>query len=285
MEMMTSIAAMAPLDLAALAAIVLIGLPHGALDGAIAIHLGFTRKLLHFMRFLALYVAMAGLVVGAWLLAPTACLMGFLTISMLHFGAGDARHGTGWLRSAEILAHGGLVIVGISQIHYDEVDVIFGYLTGRDTALLWQGINFLTVIVGMAVVVCLAQALWHRRWRGAAVELVALAALFALTPPLVGFAVYFCCVHSVRHVYGIANSLRRDISRFSMLNQAAAFTVASWAAGGVAIWCFADMANPKPVVLRVVFIGLAALTVPHMILVDGFFRRSGRTLKRQFISR
>ena len=285
MEMMTSIAAMAPLDLAALAAIVLIGLPHGALDGAIAIHLGFTRKILHFMRFLALYIAMAGLVVGAWVLAPTVCLLGFLIISMLHFGAGDARHGTGWLRSAEILAHGGLVIVGISQIHHDKVDVIFGYLTGRDTALLWQGIDFLTVIVGMAVVVCLAQALWHRRWRGTAVELGALSVLFALTPPLVGFAVYFCCVHSARHVYGIVNSLRRDISRFSMLNQAVAFTVASWAAGGAAIWWFSDMANPEPVVLRVVFIGLAALTVPHMILVDGFFRRSGRTLKRQFTSR
>ena len=285
MEMMTSIAAMAPLDLAALAAIVLIGLPHGALDGAIAIHLGFTQKILHFIRFLALYIAMAGLVVGAWLLAPTACLLGFLIISMLHFGAGDARHGTGWLRSAEILAHGGLVIVGISQMHHDEVDVIFGYLTGRDTALLWQGIDVLTVIVGMAVVVCLAQALWHRRWRGTAVELGALTVLFALTPPLVGFAVYFCCVHSARHVYGIVNSLRRDISRFRMLNQAVAFTVASWAAGGAAIWWFADMANPEPAVLRVVFIGLAALTVPHMILVDGFFRRSGRTLKRQFISR
>ena len=232
-----------------------------------------------------LYIAMAGLVVAAWLLAPTTCLLGFLIISMLHFGAGDARHGTGWLRSAEILAHGGLVIVGISQMHHDEVDVIFGYLTGRDTALLWQGIDVLTVIVGMAVVVCLAQALWHRRWRGTAVELGALAVLFALTPPLVGFAVYFCCVHSARHVYGIVNSLRRDISRFRMLNQAAGFTVASWAAGGAAIWWFADMANPEPVVLRVVFIGLAALTVPHMILVDGFFRRSGRTLKRQFISR
>ena len=153
MEMMTSIAAMAPLDLAALAAIVLIGLPHGALDGAIAIHLGLTRKISHFIRFLVLYIAMAGLVVGAWMLAPTGCLLGFLIISMLHFGAGDARHGTGWLRSAEILAHGGLVIVGISQMHHDGVDVIFGYLTGRDTALLWQGIDVLTVIVGMAVIV------------------------------------------------------------------------------------------------------------------------------------
>ena len=285
MEMMTSIGMMAPLDLAALAAVVLIGLPHGALDGAIAIHLGFTRKLLHFMWFLALYIAMAGLVVGAWLLAPTLCLFVFLVISMLHFGAGDARHGTGWLRSAEVIAHGGLVIVGISQMHHDKVDVIFGYLTEGDTTLLWQGMDVLTAIVGLAIIVCLSQALWHRRWRGTAVELGGLAVLFALAPPLVGFAVYFCCVHSARHVYGIVGSLRRDISRMRMVNQAAAFTLASWAAGGLAIWWFADMANPEPVVLRVVFIGLAALTVPHMILVDGFFRRSSRTLKRQFISR
>ena len=65
MEMMTSIAAMAPLDLAALAAIVLIGLPHGALDGAIAIHLGFTRKLLHLMRFL-----LRAAFILCWQLAP-----------------------------------------------------------------------------------------------------------------------------------------------------------------------------------------------------------------------
>ena len=84
MEMMTSIGMMAPLDLAALAAVVLIGLPHGALDGAIAIHLGFTRKLLHFMRFLALYIAMAGLVVGAWHLEPTIWQFIVEVITMLH---------------------------------------------------------------------------------------------------------------------------------------------------------------------------------------------------------
>ena len=285
MEMVAAIGMMAPIDLAALAAVVLIGLPHGALDGAIAIHLGFAKRVVPFLSFLFLYIAMACLVVGAWLLAPTVCLFIFLVISMLHFGTGDARHGTGWLRSAEIVAHGGLVIVGISQMHQVEVDVIFGYLTAQDTALLWQGIDILTVIVGMAVTVCLAQALWYRKWRSTAVELGVLAVLFALAPPLVGFAVYFCLVHSARHVRGIITSLRRDMSRFAMINQAAAFTVASWAAGGFAIWWFADISDPQPVVLRVVFIGLAALTVPHMILVDGFFRRSTRSLKRQFISR
>jgi len=277
--------AMAPLDLAALGAVVLIGLPHGALDGAIAIHLGFSRRMILFIRFLLLYVGMAGLVIAAWIVAPALCLLGFLVISMIHFGAGDARHGSGWVRGAEVLAHGGLVVAGISQMHRSESDVIFAYLTGGDTMLVWQGLDMLTVIVGVSLVVCLAQALWHRRWRGTALELGVLAVLFALTPPLVGFAVYFCCVHSARHVAAIMSGLRQHMSANAMLLQTLVFTVASWLAGAAAIWWFADMADPQPVILRVVFIGLAALTVPHMILVDGFYRRATRTLKRQFVSR
>ena len=285
MDLMAGIMAMAPLDLMALGAVVLIGLPHGALDGAIAIHLGFSRKALLFIRFLILYVGMAGLVIAAWIVAPALCLLGFLVISMIHFGAGDARNGTGWVRGAEVLAHGGLVVAGISQMHRDDTDVIFAYLAGGDTTLVWQGLDILTVIVAASLVVCLAQALWYRRWRGTALELGILAVLFALTPPLVGFAVYFCCVHSARHVASIVSSLRRHMSANAMILQALIFTVASWLAGAAAIWWFADMADPQPVILRVVFIGLAALTVPHMILVDGFYRRATHTLKRQFISR
>jgi len=285
MDLMAGIMAMAPLDLAALGAVVLIGLPHGALDGAIAIHLGFSRRMILFIRFLLLYVGMAGLVIAAWIVAPALCLLGFLVISMIHFGAGDARHGSGWVRGAEVLAHGGLVVAGISQMHRSESDVIFAYLTGGDTMLVWQGLDMLTVIVGVSLVVCLAQALWHRHWRGTALELGVLAVLFALTPPLVGFAVYFCCVHSARHVAAIMSGLRQHMSANAMLLQTLVFTVASWLAGAAAIWWFADMADPQPVILRVVFIGLAALTVPHMILVDGFYRRATRTLKRQFVSR
>ena len=285
MDLMAGIMAMAPLDLAALGAVVLIGLPHGALDGAIAIHLGFSRRMILFIRFLLLYVGMAGLVIAAWIVAPALCLLSFLVISMIHFGAGDARHGSGWVRGAEVLAHGGLVVAGISQMHRSESDVIFAYLTGGDTMLVWQGLDMLTVIVGVSLVICLAQALWHRRWRGTALELGVLAVLFALTPPLVGFAVYFCCVHSARHVAAIMSGLRQHMSANAMLLQTLVFTVASWLAGAAAIWWFADMADPQPVILRVVFIGLAALTVPHMILVDGFYRRATRTLKRQFVSR
>ncbi len=285
MGVMSAIGAMPPVDLIALAAVAVIGLPHGALDGAIAMHLGFARKPLNFIWFLCLYMAMAGLVIGVWMVAPAVSLLLFLLISMLHFGAGDARHGSGWLRTTEIIAHGGLVVVGISQLHHSEVDIIFGYLTGGDTSLVWQGLGFMTVIVGAAVVICIGQGLWHRCWRGSALELVALGVLFAMTPPLVGFAIYFCLVHSARHVAGIIGSLRREMSRFALVNQAACLTVASWVAGGLALWWFADQGNPEPMLMRVIFIGLAALTVPHMILVDGIYRRTTPSLKRQFMNR
>ena len=276
---------MSNLDLLALAAVVLIGLPHGALDGAIAIHLGYAARVVNFIRFIGLYALMAGLVVGAWVMMPALCLLAFLIISMVHFGSGDARHGTGWMRGAEIVAHGGLVVVGISQMHRSEVDVVFGYLVGGDTSLVWSGLDVMTIFVGLSLLVCLGHALWFRKWRGTAVELMLLAILFAMVPPLVGFAVYFCCVHSARHIAGIVGSLRRYMSVANLCIQTLAFTVASWLAGAAAGWWMIDMTNPEPTVLRVIFIGLAALTVPHMILVDGIYRRSSKSLRRQFISR
>ena len=285
MDMVTGMLTMTSLDLVALSAVVLIGLPHGALDGAIAMHLGYANKILNFISFIVLYVLMAGLVVALWVVMPAPCLLAFLIISMIHFGSGDARHGTGWMRGAEIMAHGGLVVAGISQMHRTEVDVVFGYLVGGDTTYVWSGLDIITVFVGVSIIVCVSQALWFRKWRSTAVELALLATIFALVPPLVGFAVYFCLVHSARHVAGIISNLRRYMSVASLCVQTMAFTLASWLAGVAAVWWLADMANPEPTVLRVIFIGLAALTVPHMILVDGFYRRSSKSLKRRFISR
>ena len=168
MDMVAGMRAMTSLDLVALAAVVLIGLPHGALDGAIAMHLGYANKILNFISFIVLYVVMAGLVVALWIVMPAPCLLAFLIISMIHFGSGDAswygldaygNHGPWWT-----CGH------GISQMHRTEVDVVFGHLVGSDTGFVWRGLDVLTVFVGLALIVCIGQALWFRKWRWTAVE-------------------------------------------------------------------------------------------------------------------
>ena len=58
------------LNLIALLAVVFIGLPHGAMDGALAMHFGWTSRPALVSMFLIAYVGLAGAVVLAW--APSA---------------------------------------------------------------------------------------------------------------------------------------------------------------------------------------------------------------------
>ena len=269
MELIAALIDLGAWNLIGLAGIVLIGLPHGALDGAVAMHLGIVQRFADLARFMVVYIALAALVVVTWTVAPSISLILFLTISMLHFGAGDVKNGKGSLGFTEALAHGGLAIVGISQFHRSEVNEIFAYLTNQDTAAVWLAVDILTVGVIVAIITCVFQASKNPKWATTILELLLLGIVYALAPPLLGFAIYFCCVHSARHFRKIYSTIKETVASGNIKNQAILFTVISWIAAGIAFWMFADFADPGPTILRITFIGLAALTVPHMILIDG----------------
>ena len=261
------------LNFLALGGVVLIGLPHGAFDGAIAAYLGYAGKPLLLLRFLFLYVLIAGLVVAIWMVQPSLSLIVFLAISIVHFGLGDARATHGWFRLVQAVAHGGIIVAGISQSHRPEVDQIFGYLVGADTAAVWMAVDLMSAIIGAAFLVYAWRAFWDVQWRLGMLEMLFALLLIALLPPLVSFALYFCFVHSARHLSGIWRSAGSMFGPRILYAQSITFTVASWVAGGVAFWWCASEMSAESALLRVIFIGLAALTVPHMILVDALYRK------------
>ena len=152
------------------------------------------------------------------------------------FYFGDARAGTGWLRYVQAVAHGGVGVVGISQSHRLEVDVIFGYLIGGDAASVWMAIDVVSVMIALALAIYAWQAFWDARWRSGFLEASLLILLFAAVPPLVGFALYFCCVHSARHLWSVWNAVRQEFPRHMLSIGAMAFTFVSWGAGATAFW-------------------------------------------------
>ena len=257
------------LNLVGIFGIVMIGLPHGALDGAVAMHIGLVKKLSNLIKFMLAYVALAVFVVIVWMFFPTFSLIAFLGISLLHFGYGDAKNGEGITKFAEAVAHGGLVIVGISQFHRGEVDEIFYYLIKQDTSTIWLAMNIASIGVIAAIATCLLQTSKDVKWSSTTLELLLVGVVIAITPPLLGFSIYFCLIHSARHFSRIYRMIKQNVANTTIKTQAILFTVACWLAAVVAFVLFADFSDPGPTILRIIFIGLAALTVPHMILIDG----------------
>ncbi len=264
------------LNLISLVSILLIGLPHGAFDGAIAAYLGYTGRSIHLISFLVLYISIATIVVALWISIPSISLIIFLGISIIHFGLRDAREQSGWFKWIQVVAHGGVVVIGISQSHKPEVNQIFHYLVGGEVSQVWAAINVGSLIVATAILFYAWRMLLDSRWRIGFLELMILLLLFTQLPPLVSFAIYFCCIHSIRHTYSIWNAVKTIYPQNILYIQAISYTIASWIIAGIAFWWSLAQMSAEASMMRVLFIGLAALTVPHMMLVDGFFRKKGK---------
>ena len=137
------------LDLIALVAVMVIGLPHGAFDGAIAFCLGFGRSRGKMTGFLIMYLLLAGLSALIWSVSPVFALAAFLGLTVVHFGSGDIQHlrpfWTGWggraLKACQILVHGGVVTILLTVFHEQEVARLFTVLAGPNAVLLMDGLQ------------------------------------------------------------------------------------------------------------------------------------------------
>ena len=95
-----------------------------------------------------------------------------------------------------------------------------------------------------------------------------------LTEPLVAFSIYFCFIHTFKHV----KSILKDTSKYLSNNKfititTISFTILTWVGGSLAIIYLHKSFSFDESFIKTLFIGLAALTLPHMTLVDIFYRR------------
>ena len=245
-------------------AVAVTGLPHGALDPWLARQSGLWRTRRGLVAFHLAYVALAALVLVAWRWLPGPSLALFLAISAWHF-AGDWR---GHLPGAARAVAGGALLALPAWRWPGEVQAIFVMLSGADGAAVAEALATMApwLAAGMAIVAAFAL----RRSLTTAIELAAITALALLLPPLLFFIVYFCALHSLRHLRHAA--LGADAgARRRMAGVAVGYTLLALVLAAVAWPWLARAGDARPVpgtpLAQLVFIGLAALTLPHMLVV------------------
>jgi Brp/Blh family beta-carotene 15,15'-monooxygenase len=244
--------------------IVFFGVPHGALDPIFAQRLYQIRTVAGWIQFTAAYIALAALMVVLWWLAPTVFLLAFLLLSVVHF-SGDLAPGAAIVSR---VLYGGALVVLPALLHSSELTRLFSMLVDASAAQSLVAALHLIAWPWLLAMVLAAAYSARANWL-TALEIVSVAALAASLTPLVAFTVFFCGMHSARHILRTkkyANSSARRLFLTSAAPMLAVLCIAAVA------WQLSEQRLPVlPVNVRLVqllFVALAALTVPHMVLVE-----------------
>lgn len=268
------------------AAVVVFGLPHGALD--LNLVRGATNgSWMTLAASIGLYLLAAGAVLAVWVWAPVAALLGFLLIAVIHFGLGDTEDLNGPQRAVEVVARGGFAGIAPLVFHPSTTRDLFALLVGpNSTAALDSALATISSPAALVWILCLVAALlWralqHRSgWIAACAELILTTAVFAVFHPLAAFLLYFCFVHSVRHIADLGAArfpANAGHAARWLLRESAPFTVATILLAAIIWLLFARSSAYDETMIRTIFWGLSALTVPHMLLTAWWHGRGDPT--------
>ena len=259
-------------DYIALFSILFIGIPHGAFDGAISITLGFTKKLRLQLYFISTYILVSCVVIILWYFLPVITLVLFILTSIFHFGCGDLDWNKSKFYFIGGYVHGCLIVLGIIFLNKIEVNSFFEILSGDQLFLLWTSL-YLGLFFWIIAITYICLNYSKINISNNYIKLVlSISLVVLLLPPLPAFAIYFCLIHSFHHIRRTFPVLEDFMKKQKAIFLMIIFSILSWVGCGIAFYYLSNLNTYPDTIIKVTFIGLAALTFPHMILVDGIFR-------------
>lgn len=241
--------------------IVMLGVPHGSLDTLFAKELFSLGQLKKWSKFVVTYSMIAALVVAFWWLLPSLFLIFFLTLSIIHF-SDDLIAGTPKLSR---ILYGGIIIFLPALLHTNELTRLYGYLIEIEHAKwLVTVCHYIAFPWLLGLVIVIYQSC--RLIIVSSLETAAVAMLAIFTPPLLAFTVYFCAMHSARHlirsIQFLENTPKKAIFASLIIPTLIVFGV------GYMVWKNMTLTSIDAGLIQIVFVTLAALTVPHMMLLN-----------------
>jgi beta-carotene 15,15'-dioxygenase len=247
------------------------GLPHGAFDIALAHD---ARRAAHLppiatREMIALYLAIAGAMAAFWLLSPAGALILFFLLAFEHFSE-EMRPGLDhWIARAAATA----MLTAPALLHRPELEALFGIILGGETESGLGAVFLMIAPMAMAIAISgAAMLIAERRFREAA-KIIMVVAMMLVLPPVIGFTAYFCFEHAPLYLRKVDARLHIFASRRVMV-QGAGFTLVALAATAALAFAaphtlFSDAS------VRAAFIMLSVLTLPHMIMPQVLARISG----------
>ena len=259
--------------------ILMIGVSHGSLD-----HIK-GKKLLELFNikktylFYLTYTLIALGIICTWILFPSITLILFLIVASYHFGKEDTEFlviDKSYLTEIFYFLKGFLIILAPLYFHFDDTIEIFKLLL-IDNEIFYSTLSLIEtnkiIEIGIFFSTLSSIFLFLNKFElkkfSIFLDYFSIIILNYYLSPLVAFTIYFCFLHSIRHSISLAIELDGDnlLNGFKIfVKKAIPLTILTGVFCLISLYLLNSGNNLDSSILKVIFIGLASLTFPHILL-------------------
>ena len=256
-----------------------IGISHGSLDNIKGRKLFQILKINNFSIFYFSYILISLIVIILWVFAPYISLIVFLIVASYHFGKEDSQFliiENSYYNQFLFFLKGSLIIFAPMYFHFEETIFIFKLLLIENETFynfldLMESnkITLYCIIISSLANILLFNKNLELKKLAIFLDYFSILIINYYFSPLVAFTIYFCFLHSIRHSISLMSELdENDLSNgFKIfVKKASPLTIITAIFFVIGLYLVNNTYNFDSAILKIIFIGLASLTFPHILL-------------------
>jgi Brp/Blh family beta-carotene 15,15'-monooxygenase len=256
-----------------------IGISHGSLDNLKGEKLLKIFGIDNFFIFYLLYILISILVIILWIIIPSISLIVFLIVASYHFGKEDTQFlvvENSYLNQLLFFIKGTLIVLAPIYFHFDETMNIFKILL-VDNENFYIFLNFIEtnkillfgIILSTLANIILFTKNFEIKKFAIFLDYFSILILNYYFSPLLAFTLYFCFLHSIRHSITLILELEKNnlsLGFKMFVKKALPLTVLTASLCLIGLYFINKTYAFDSSILKIIFIGLASLTFPHILL-------------------
>ena len=259
--------------------ILIIGVSHGSLDHEKGKKLFKILNIKSISFFYLSYVLISILVIFIWIIIPSSSLIIFLAVASYHFGKEDTQFlisENSYFNKLLFFFKGLLIILAPMFFHFNETISIFKLLL-VDNEIFYSTLAFIEVnkILHLLIILSTLSSIYlffnkfEIKKFTIFLDYFSILILNYYLDPLVAFTFYFCFLHSIRHSITLINEI--DNQNFTngikvFTKKALPLTILTAIFCLIGLYLLNNSYDLNSSILKLIFIGLASLTFPHILL-------------------
>ena len=259
--------------------ILVIGVSHGSLDHVKGKKLLKRFNINNISIFYFTYLLLAISITILWILFPATSLIIFLIVASYHFGKEDTQFlldEKSFVNQLLLFFKGTLIVLAPLFFHFDETIFIFKLLLIQNESF-YSSMTFiennqlLTVGIFISTLSSIFLFLKKFEYRNFTIflDFFSIIIINFYFSPLIAFTIYFCFLHSIRHSISLMIELDNENIKnglFIFIKKALPLTILTAIFFLIGMYFLNKNYSFDSSILKLIFIGLASLTFPHILL-------------------